>query len=464
MNELMRQHAMARHAAGWTGALALTLAAGLAPAQAQTATSANPFVDNAKFGYMFRTSYFDRRSSGDDTGAGAFRQQAMGLGGWLYGTSGEIGNMLSFGATYDFVVPLYGPSDRPYSYILRDPGQDSVSVLGEAYGKLRLGTHSFVLGRQSISQAWYLDDVVRFYNKLDQSMIGRRDVRGMHPLQYEAATVQGRVSEDTVRYYGGYVWTARQINDNSFRNLYQAAYQTTVWPEEKKTGDSAGAAYAGLQWKPDRNMMLEGSYYALKDMLDMAYVDFDYVFRMPEKNYLRFGTQYLYQQGNGTNQLTGGRDFHTGYWGVYGEARLIPWLVPYAMAGVTSDGEDIRAPFSIGPSYLVQRVGENSKAGEHTWILGSIVDFGPIGAKGLSFDINYGQRRNRKTVTATGLTPATDWDEMATDLIYVFPQDGPFKNMRVRARYGQVWENGASLVGTKVTNDIRLDMGLNIPF
>jgi len=53
---------------------------------------------------------------------------------------------------------------------------------------------------------------------------------------------------------------------------------------------------------------------------------------------------------------------------------------------------------------------------------------------------------------------------MATDLIYVFPQDGPFKNMRVRARYGQVWENGASLVGTKVTNDIRLDMGLNIPF
>jgi hypothetical protein len=456
----------ARRIAGLTGAVLLVLAASaqVAPARAQTAASANPFVDDAKFGYMFRTSYFDRRSSGDDTGAGAFRQQALGLGGWLYGMSGEIASTLSFGAVYDFVLPVYGPSDAPYSYILRDPGQDPVSVLGEVYGKLRFGTHVFVLGRQSISQAWYMEDVVRFYNKLDQSMIGRRDVRGMHPLQYEAATVQGRIAEDTVRYYGGYLWNARQINDNQFRNLYKAAYQTTVWPEENKTGDSKGAAYAGLQWKPDRNTMVEGSYYALRDMMNMAYLDVDHVVRLQDRNYLRFGTQLLYQEGNGSNQLTAGRDFRTSYWGLYGEARLVPWLVPYAMAGVTSDGEDIRAPFSIGPSYMVQRVGENSKAGEHTWIVGTILDFATMGARGLSFDVNYGQRRNRKTVTTTGLTPASDWDEVATDLVYVFAQEGFLKNMRVRARYAEVWEKNGPLAGQKTTSDFRVDVGLNIPF
>jgi len=468
--------------AGLGGACVLTLCAlglaGAAPSlQAQTTdqrqeiaqgAQSNPFIDDAKLGYMFRTSYFDRRSAGDDTGSGNFRQQALGLGGWLYGNSGEIGNMLSFGAVYDFVVPLYGPSDNPYNYILRDPGQDPVSVLGEINAKLRFGNHAAVIGRQSINQAWYLEDVVRFYNKLDQSMIGRRDVRAMHPIQYEAATVQGKLADDTVRYYGGYVWNARQINDNHFRNMYSAAYESGCWESSpvpcSKKGDSNGAGYAGVQWKPSKNMMLEGSYYAFQDMLNMVYVDFDYVFRLADKNYVRFGTQYMYQNGNGTNQVTGGRDFHTDYWGLYGEVRLIPWLVPYAMVGTTSKNEDIRSPFSIGPSYLVQRIGENSKAGENTWILGTILDFGPMGAKGLSFDVNYGQRRNRHTVGATGTTKASDWDELATDLIYVFAQDGFFKNLRARARYAKVWESGGPLVGDKNTDDIRLDIGLNIPF
>jgi hypothetical protein len=56
-------------------------------------------------------------------------------------------------------------------------------------------------------------------------------------------------------------------------------------------------------------------------------------------------------------------------WGVYGELRLLSRLVTYAIAGKTADGEDIRSPFAIGPSYLVQRIGENSKADETTWVL-----------------------------------------------------------------------------------------------
>ena len=432
----------------------------------------NPFIDNAKAGYVFRTAYFDRRSSGDETNAGNFRQRGMGLGGWLYANTGEIGDILSFGGTYNFVIPLHGPEDDSFNYILRDPGQDEVSVIGEANAKLRFGNHAFVVGRQSINQAWYLDDVVRFYNKLDQSMIGRRDVRGMQPLHYEAATVQGRLRDDTVRYYGGYVWNARQINDNEFRNIYEAAFQTTVWPDGRKTGDSDGATYVGLQHKPSKNMMVEGSYYNFHDMMDNAYVDFDYVFRLADKNYVRFGVQYMYQSGSGSNLITSGRDFDTDYWGIYGELRLIPHVVGYAMAGITDDEEEIRSPFSIGPSYLVQRIGENSKAAENTWIVGAIFDFGPFGAKGLSFDINYGQRRDRhqwSASTSGGVTTysygeASNWDEMATDLIYVFPEEGFFKNLRVRGRYAKVWEEDGPLVGEKRTDDLRFDVSLNIPF
>ncbi|NJD25341.1 MAG: OprD family porin [Betaproteobacteria bacterium] len=487
---MSRKYTTSGIVAGMTNALALALLLGAGAVQAQQTDAAlqpvvtgtgNAFIDNAKAGYVFRTSYFDRRSAGDANGTGMFRQQAMGLGGWLYGNTGEIADILSFGGTYNFTVPLYSPGPGPnpankfaYNYILRDPDQDSVSVIGEAYAKLRFGNHAAVLGRQSINQAWYLPDLVRFYNKLDQSMIGRRDVRAMHPIQYEAATVQGRVLDDTLRYYGGYIWNARQINDNHFRNIYAAAYQTTCGPmgtspcatnaPNGAAYDSSGAYYAGVQWKPSNNMMLEGSWYGLQDMLNMAYLDFDYVFRMADKNYARLGVQYMYQGGNGANLVSGGNDFNTGYVGGYGELRLLPWLVPYGMVGWTANGDEIRAPYSIGPSYLVQRIGENSKAGERTWIIGSIFDFGPFGAKGLSFDVSYGNRNNRQTASYAGSTALPDWDELATDLVYVFPGEGFLKNFRTRLRYAKVKESGGTLVGDKFTDDLRWDFALTIPF
>jgi hypothetical protein len=40
----------------------------------------------------------------------------------------------------------------------------------------------------------------------------------------------------------------------------------------------------------------------------------------------------------------------------------------------------------------VQRIGENAKAGEQTIILGSTFDFSTLGARGLSFDVSYGER------------------------------------------------------------------------
>ena len=88
--------------AGMTNGMALAMLCmlGAAPVQAQQATTdqrqelvsgvePNPFLDNATAGYMFRQSYFSRFSSGDDNGGGKFKQAANGVGGWLYGNTGE---------------------------------------------------------------------------------------------------------------------------------------------------------------------------------------------------------------------------------------------------------------------------------------------------------------------------------------------------------------------------------------
>lgn len=482
---MTKSHNQRRIVAGMSNALALALALGVGAtaAQAQTAAvqegavagAANPFFDKAKLGYQFRTSYFDR----DITATS--RPRAAGIGGWLYGQTGEIADILSFGATYNFTLPLYSPeaaapNASQYNYILRDPDQSTNSVIGEAYAKVRLGDHAGMFGRQSIRQAWYLPDVVRFYNKLDQSMIGPRDVRGMQPIHYEAATVQGRLMNDTMRYYGGYVWNARQINANDFENVYAAAYQTTCGalsvtktPCAKTNAngdklDSSGAAYVGVQYKPNNDMMIEGSYYNFADMMNNVYLDFDYVFRMADKNYVRVGTQYMYQSGSGNNILSNGDDFSTNYFGLYGELRLTPILVPYAMLGWTGSGQEIRSPYSIGPSYLVQRVGENSKAGENTWIAGAILDFGTFGAKGLSFDVSYGQRTDRLDNSGNKIN---DWNELATDLVYFLPDVAKYmKNFRARARWAKVEEPDALNGGTadKFTYDRRFDVHFLMPF
>lgn len=481
-----------RVVAGMSNALAMALILGLGATAAQAqqtaavqegavAGAANPFFDKARFGYQQRTAYFDRDISQTS------RARATGFGGWLYGQTGELADILSFGGTYNFTIPIYAPDILPpsteasqYNYILRDPDQSVNSVLGEIYAKVRLGDHAGVFGRQTIRQAWYLPDIVRFYNKLDQSMIGPRDVRGMQNIHYEAATYQGRFMDDTLRAYTGYIWGARQINSNSFENVFAAQGQTTcgslsnATPQTAcplvngKEPDSNGAAYVGVQFKPNNNMMVEGSYYNFNDMMNNVYVDFDYVFRMADKNYFRVGTQYMYQSGSGENFVSAGQDFTTNYVGLYGELRLTPHVVPYAMVGWTGTGQQIRSPYSIGPSYLVQRIGENSRAGENTWIAGAIFDFGAFGAKGLTLDVNYGQRTDRRNDPQTNNgSSINDWNELATDLVYFLPDMAKYmKNFRVRARWAMVEEPDALNNGTtdKMTYDRRFDVHFLMPF
>jgi hypothetical protein len=144
--------------------------------------------------------------------------------------------------------------------------------------------------------------------------------------------------------------------------------------------------------------------------------------------------------------------------------------VGYGMVGVTADDDEIRSPYSLGPSYLVQRIGENAKAGEKTWIVGALFDFASLGAPGLQFDVNYGQRRDRH-MQRDSAKPIADWDELATDLIYVFPQSaGWAKGIRMRARWAKVWEEGDQFSNglitriDQTTTDLRLDFQWLVTF
>ena len=188
------------------------------------------FVSQAKGGVMLRSSYFQRSKPND----AAPPAEAWGVGGWIWGETGELANIFSLGGAYYFVGEAYGPADGGGNFIL-DNDQSGYSVLGEAWGRLRFGDHALTIGRQALNYSWSLDGIYRTYNRYDGAFIGRRDVRTMVPLNFESATVAGKLAGGNVRYYGGYAWDMRQINSASFHDLAEAA----LLP-----GDSDGMIFA----------------------------------------------------------------------------------------------------------------------------------------------------------------------------------------------------------------------------
>jgi hypothetical protein len=183
-------------------------------------------------------------------------------------------------------------------------------------------------GRISPQYAWNLDGIYRFYNRYDGAFIGRRDVRAMIPLSYQGASVAGKVANDTVRYYGGYVNKMKQINDTDFKQLAEAAFLP---------GESNGMWYGGAQWKVNNNVMLQGGYNRADNLLDMGWVDLDMVHRFDKDRYVRLDVQYLYETANGSKNLG---DFTMNNKAAYLEGRWWPWWIPYAAFGWNSDGDE----------------------------------------------------------------------------------------------------------------------------
>jgi len=455
-----RRAAMALVAAALSGALAPGRV--LAQAAPESLDYQDPrsggFVDalttGATVGTMLRLSNFSRTKP-NDSGPSA---EATGLGGWLFGETGEWRNLLSFGGALAYVAKVHGPEGHGGNFILKDPDQEGYATVGVAFARLRFDTHAITAGRISPQYAWNLDNIYRFYNRYDGAFIGRRDVRAMIPLSYQGVSVAGKVSDDTVRYYAGFVNQMKQVNDTHFKDLAEAAFLP---------GESDGMPYGGAQWKINDNMMLQGGYSRADNLLDMGWVDLDMVYRFDKNRYLRLDVQYIRESGIGDANLG---DFSMNNKAAYLEARLVPWLIPYAAFGWNSDGDELRSPFSLGPSYLVQRIGENAKAGEKTWILGTTFDFSTLGLRGLAFDVSYGRRTDRHLKGDEG-QPLADWEELATDLIYTLGKEfGWASGMRMRARWARVWESGNQSSGGTIQNisqqqsDVRFDLQWRVVF
>ena len=403
----------------------------------------DPFLRDAKAGFNARTYYMD---VDDKSKPPAVTQmEAWAIGGKLYGLTGWWRETLQLGASYYLSAPLYAPDDKDGTLLLK-PGQHTISVLGEAFARLKFDDVRLTGGRQEIDMAYPRASGVRS-NRSDVTYLGKRDSR-MVPITYEAVLLDGKVDK-VLNYYLGWVDKAKPRNQSTFQSVGSAIGATK---------SDADMWYAGVQGSPGKDFWLQGWYHRSPDVLRIGWLDSDYVLHLAESSYLRLAGQYADQRSDGANLLTGA-PFSTSNAQGYAEYGIGMWTL-YGTYSRTGSGADLRTPFSSGPIYTQQVTRTFVRAHERAAQLGVGVNFSAW-APGVTtyFDWTRGTDAINAT-TGARLANETEYDVGAQ---WTYRSKGTlFDGLRARIRYAWVIDN--TTLGDQRTTDLRVDVNLPISF
>jgi len=311
---------------------------------------------DSKLNLQLRSYYLNRDKSN------ATDSESWAGGGWLEYRSGWAYDTFALGLTQYTSQKLYGPADKDGAALLA-PGQQSYSVLGEAYASIKFFEQIFSLGR-------FL---------LDTHEENPQDSR-MTPRTFEGATLSGKFG--IVEYIAGYTTKMKQRNSNDFVDVATIAGAPSNVHEPKLS--------ISMHVKPDENLIFSLSSYRIKDVLASSYLDASHTIPMGDDAKLRLNAQYLYQSSTGDNLLTGS-SFFTDTAGL-----KIDWLQgPFALSGIlmkTDSGAAYRTPFGSWQGYTCRMITNFNRAGEQVWAVDAAMSFDRMGVTGLSMNasITYG--------------------------------------------------------------------------
>ena len=431
-----RKSAMARVTALQAVGLGSTLGV-----SAQPTASADPFIKDAVVGFNARTFFMDIEDNSKPPAS--THKEAWALGGKLFGRTGYWNKTVQFGASYYLSAPLHAPDDKDGTGLLA-PGQETISVLGELYARLKYESNSLTLGRQEIDMGYKRPSGVRS-NRSDATYVGKQDNR-MVPITYEAVLFGGQF-DDSLNYYAGWVNKAKPRNSEDFSHVGSVI----------GAKDSDAAMWmGGLQFAPMKDFWVQGWYHVVSDVIRIGFLDADYVYRLSKESYLRLSGQYTDQRSDGSNALTG-KPFSTRNAQAYGEYGM-GWLTFYGAYSRTGSGADVRLPFTSGPIYTQQVTRTIVRAHESAWQLGVGADLATW-APGLTayFDLTSG----KDAINASSGAKLADELEYDVGAVWTLKRKGSYLDgLRTRIRYG--WVTDQTSVGDKKSTDLRIDINLPI--
>ena len=367
------------------------------------------FFRDSLMQFVARTYYLGR-----DNFDGS-KSQAWAAGGWIAFRSGLIGDLFGVHAAYYTSQKLFGPLDEDGTKLLA-PGQNSLGMLGQIYGRVQIIDQEIRGGRQLV----------------DTPLINPQDNR-MVPNTFEGATLVSLPDKDRNYDYAlGYLWNVKQRDSNDFISMSNALASGDV--------ENRGTPFFMVKYRPIQGLSTAFMDYYVQDFVNTGFVQAEYDFRQPKDvpNWI-IGANVIDQRSVGSDLLTG-NSFQTYQGSAKVQMSYVGWTI-FAAGSITGDGSKIFSPYGTKPNYTDMQQASFDNAGEKA-IGGSVAyDFGyafsKAGLSGLSAGAWY-------THGWGAIDPSTNFgipnrDELDLWIQYR-PTQGPLKGFRVKTQYSNVWQ------------------------
>jgi hypothetical protein len=263
----------------------------------------------------------------------------------------------------------------------------------------------------------------------------------MVPITFEAYTLSGATGP--LSYTGGYITKIKLRDSDSFRWMSDVA---------GGTGDRQGVVFAGATYRFDKTGYVRIDEQYAVDVFNSFYADVRYPIAIDEQTSLVLGAQVYPQSAVGDKQIG---SFSTWGYGLQAAVSRGPLGVQLYWTQ-TGTGRDTLNPFGDHASYLnLMQVAFNT-AGERAWGIGGTVDFGPLGAPGLTSAVIYASGHDRINFT-TG-APIADRNETDVRLDYGFPKDSVLAGLTATLRYSWLRQDGAVQTGPQLRAYLNYDV------
>jgi hypothetical protein len=382
-----------------------------------------PFIRDTDLNLQLRTYYFFQQDLDRSY------KEAWAGGGWLEYKSGWFCDLFAVGATLYTSQPFYAPEGRDGTKLLAT-GQDGYTVLGQAYGKIKL----------------YDRNEFRFFRQTyDSPYINKNDSR-MTPNTFEGYTVHGAFGEGKTGpgfiYAAGYVPKIKERDSDEFVYMSQAAGANV----------ERGTATAGGRFTYGASSIGAIEYYT-PDILSIFYAEAKHVWKATDDLGFYFGTQFSHQQSAGDNLLTG-NSFYTYQVGFLGEIGYRNGILSFAYTK-DGDGADLRNPWSSFPGYTSVQIRDFNRAGEQAFMVKASYDWKRF-LPGLTTYASYTVGDGRKD-PSTGLGLANE-SEIDGDIQYRITT-GILDGFWLRLRFANVWEEGG-----RTAQQVRVILNIPISF
>ena len=364
------------------------------------------FFRDALLQYVART-YYLTRDNFDGT-----KSQAWAAGGWIAYRSGLIGDMFGVHAAYYTSKKLFGPLDEDGTKLLA-PGQNSLGMLGQIYGRAQVGDQEFRGGRQLV----------------DTPLINPQDSR-MVPNTFEGATLVTLPDKDRSYDYAlGYLWTIKQRESNDFIPMSNALANADI--------DNLGAPFGMVKYRPFSGLSTVFMNYYVQDFVNTGFAQAEYDFKLPKQvpNWI-IGVNIIDQRSVG-DDLLAANPFETYQASAKVQVVYAGWTL-FVAGSITGDESKIFSPFGTKPNYTDMQQVSFDNAGEKAFGGSVAYDFGAsVGLSGLSVGAWY--THGWDAINPANNVGIPNRDELDLWIQYR-PTEGPLKGFRLKTQYANVWQ------------------------